>query len=511
MTTRRTKGGQTRHAGPPSRADVVAHLARCRRVFQRLPENRLRRLVDYILDEDPSCWRSYAAGDVLFEPGQPALEMFVIMSGAFEERSEAERTSSLLWEIGPGEVVGEIELFAKRTEAPEKDPTRVSSVHCAEDGKALVIRQDVAERLVRSDGDFAVALLNAVATDAFRLLEEERRDQRIMQTYFDGRLARLVPAPYRAEGVEMNVFVARTASGGFESLVPPGVEPCFEAAGLFLLVFANFPKFYQPDRPDARPFEYRETAFFVPARMPEGPEAWRPLLAYAPAVYPDNFMALVLGREIFGFRKRNARTYLPLDDAAAPPGTPRVAQLELDGAKVARVDYALEEASTSAMAALVQGMKLLGLPAVNLLFDLAGDGPLARPIEVPVINLKQIPGPGHRDGAPAYEVNELCLTPFRIRRVHRVDLLSAQNLRLSGRIPFEGARLALGYGLRITLDFDLETGSVVRKYEPHEEPLPDEDTPAARAPAPGPPPAFGGGRLGRAVRGGVRWVFDRVL
>jgi CRP-like cAMP-binding protein len=453
---------------------IVEHLGRARRVFQRVPTAQLERLVAYVC-RDGRAVRDCEPGEVVFLPGQPAREMFVVLSGVFEERMEAEPDSELLWEAGPGDVIGEIELFAKHPGAvdrdPGRDPARLTSFWCAQRGRVLVIDEDEAEALVRQSGDFAVALLNAVATDAWRLIEDERRDNRIVQTYFDGRLARLVPAPYRAERVEMNVFLAQTRTGDYEGFVPPGLSTA--PGGLFLLVFAEFPRFYQPARPAAQPFSYRETAFFVPARMLAGPAAWRPLLAYAPAVYPDNFMALVLGREIYGFRKRNARTELPSGPDQPPAGALRRAWLELDGARAARVDYRLVAAATSLPAALLELAEGLGLPGLNVLLELVGDGPLAKPIEVPVVNLKQIPGPRHRDGVIDYEVNELCLTPFRIRRVRGVDLLAADGLALSGRVPFEGARLACPFGLRVTMDVDLETGAVVRRYDADTEPLPE--------------------------------------
>jgi len=472
-----------------SPSEIAEHLGRAPHVFRRVPAAQLERLAAHVCQGGQPV-RRYAAGDVVFEPGQPAHELYVVLDGAFEERLDAAADSALLWEVGRGDVVGEIELFAKHTASARHDPERVTCFRCTRRGRVLVIDEDAAEELVRQGGDFAVALLNAVATDAFRLIEDERRDERIMQTYFDGRLARLVPAPYRAERVEMNVFLAQTRSEDYEGLVPPELRTA--PGGLFLLVFADFPHFYQPDRPTAAPFAYRETAFFVLSRMETGPAATRPLLAYAPALYPDNVMAMVLGREIYGFRKRNARTELPTGPDVPPAGEPRSAWLQLDGARVAQVDYRLESSGTSVLALGLEALAALGLPGVNGLLELVGDGPLVRPIEVPVINLKQIPAPGHRDGAPRYEVNELCLTPFRIRRVHGVDLLTVASLRLNGRLPFAGAHLACPWGVRVTMDVDLETGEVVHPYGPEDEPLPEPPAPsAAPADAPSPPAAEG--------------------
>lgn len=461
----------------PDLGDLLAALRRTA-LFRRVAPAALRAFVKQLLATGGGL-RTLQADEVLYDAGTAADAMFVVLTGRFEERSAADH-GSLLNEAGPGEVLGEAEVFAEEPRAAAVDGgaanqrLRGSAAVCTEAGRVFVIPQLAAEDFAAKNPEFMLGVLRSVATDAVRLMDDQREDDAILQEYFDGATACLVPAPYRCRDVSLYIAYGQAPDGDFGRFLPDGVWPFALMPDVFLIVFASFRELTQPNRPYARPFRYNETALFVPAFSVHDPLPLLPFLpvAYAPVVYPDSTMATTLGREIFGFRKRNARTYIEPDR--------RRARLRLDGAQVARLtfesaDAPLEEFWRAAPRLIAGGEKLLrrlgcdtseaGLVSfVNRWLRILPN--------VPVLNLKQIPGPGHCDGACRYEVNELVLSPFRLERVRAVRAITGVDLRLTGNIPFAGAELAAPVGVRVDCDFDLLTGHVFKHYRSRREPLP---------------------------------------
>ena len=465
-----------RGTGSPLRPDEVetaARLLRRTRAFSRMPDAELEQLVREAVSKPPRGAESsilcLQPGDVLFEADTDADRIFVVLEGCLEERSAG--GSTFLKDIDEGDVVGEIAVLAERPEDGDHF-TRASQVRCPDDedatpARVLQIDEKVVRDLVKKGGAFALELLHGVANDALLLLEERRTLDQVYQDYFDGPSSRLVPGPYKGEGVEMYIVFAKVP--GPVPLLPPGLcQPNpGPFPGLIMLVFARFPQFVQPDYPDAKPFVYNETAFFVPCLMYSQKKPFVHLRFFVPALYPDNFMAILLGREIYGFPKRAARTYIPED-----PRTRRL-RLLLDGVQVARLDYGPKRVSldTSSPKTFLKSLATNGATA------------LAEPIRawlnlvmramkrIPVAVLKQIPGPQMTRQRVDYEVNQLCLSPFRVHGFEKAELLTDVRLRLGGNIPYADAQLVCPFALHVVSDFDLETGEVLRVYPRDMEPM----------------------------------------
>jgi hypothetical protein len=80
------------------------------------------------------------------------------------------------------------------------------------------------------------------------------------------------------------------------------VHPLPGATGRYALALTRFEDAGSEDPRDARRFVYHELTPFLPA--------WSGLrgpCAFVPELYPDAWMAVILGREIHGFPKRTAR------------------------------------------------------------------------------------------------------------------------------------------------------------------------------------------------------------
>jgi hypothetical protein len=454
--------------------DAIVAMLREARIFRHMPEDEVARVVEHVLDRatelDPAVLVVPVGGEV-FRGGEPADSMAVILQGEFEERSAAGDT--LLWERTAGDVVGEEALFAEDPElGPGNVAVRVSSLRCvrAEQGRGrvLLIRQRVAEELVETVPSFAVGVLRGTATDAYRLFQGQRELDLAMKAYFRDQSARLEPGPYCAEGVDMTVVFARTRSQTYCNFLPRGMWPIPGFDGVFMIVFAKFRSICQPEIAAAPSFAYDETTLFIPALAATSRPPFVAPVFYTPALYPDNVMATLLGREIYGFPKRPARTVIDQHNGRAT--------LHVDGEKAVQLRF--RRAPLAAFWDAVDELPLVPSFLVSFLRGLDVDAlvrtflrlpPFLR--EVPVASLKQIPGAGQTSRRIDYDVNQLEMSPFLMKGIGEVEAVSDLSLSMRGNVPMTSSDLFMKAGLFLRCDFDLQLGRRLRRYGRHRDPL----------------------------------------
>src|SRR5262249_7916547 len=121
--------------------------------------------------------------------------------------------------------------------------------------------------------------------------------------FFDPPNARLVPGPYRFSPMRLVLHVVETERAALAALLPRGLHLLPGLGGRYLVVFGDFHRCVtQHARGDGRVFSYRETTPFIPCA------GFGRVGAFIPELYPDSYMAILLGREIYGFPKRLGRT-----------------------------------------------------------------------------------------------------------------------------------------------------------------------------------------------------------
>jgi CRP/FNR family cyclic AMP-dependent transcriptional regulator len=100
--------------------------------------------------------QNVGTGEVLFRQGDPAREMFFVVSGRFwvKERGVA---------IEPGEVFGELGLL-------HSDQARTASVECTQNGQLLRISYDQVKQLYVQDPKFGFYFLHLVSKRLFHNL-----------------------------------------------------------------------------------------------------------------------------------------------------------------------------------------------------------------------------------------------------------------------------------------------------------------------------------------------------
>ena len=97
--------------------------------------------------------RRYKKGDILFAKGEPAHEMFCIVTGRY-------RLIELGIELNPGQVVGELAMLAP-------DNRRTATLECIEDGDALSITYEQVEQLYYQNPTFGFYFLRLATARLF--------------------------------------------------------------------------------------------------------------------------------------------------------------------------------------------------------------------------------------------------------------------------------------------------------------------------------------------------------
>jgi signal transduction histidine kinase len=108
------------------------------------------------------------AGDPLIREGDPAEELYIVVSGEFEIRKRSGNAEVALTRVGPGSVQGEIAAFERGR--------RMASVYAVGDAEALRLPFESVRAMLGTDPEVATALLRTV-TSRLRGMEEALRQR----------------------------------------------------------------------------------------------------------------------------------------------------------------------------------------------------------------------------------------------------------------------------------------------------------------------------------------------
>lgn len=140
--------------------------------------------------------------------------------------------------------------------------------------------------------------------DRFRRAHEELH--RGMGDFFTPGQPDLIPGPFVGEDVDMVVYVVEADRDSLKiHLDQHELRPSILTGNRYLVAFIDNGRMYTED-PSARgrEFAYRETALFLPCGLKPGVAGF-----FCPEIYPANYFAILLGREIFGLPKRFGNTF----------------------------------------------------------------------------------------------------------------------------------------------------------------------------------------------------------
>lgn len=100
--------------------------------------------------------RQVSEGDVLFEPGDPAEEMYAVISGNIEIIRDGE----VFENVGPGGIIGEVALLSNHLRAVTGRATEPSEI--------AIVTEDEFIRLVKMNPFFALEVMRVMADRLMR-------------------------------------------------------------------------------------------------------------------------------------------------------------------------------------------------------------------------------------------------------------------------------------------------------------------------------------------------------
>jgi CRP-like cAMP-binding protein len=239
---------------------------------------------------------------------------------------------------------------------------------------------------------------------------------------FNSPNARLVPGPYGLKNCDLFCFVMAGPEKVLERLLPEGTRLMDGMGGRDLLIFGFYPNVKsQHEGCTGDPFSYAESALGIPILDADG----RPSL-YCPEQYPDNYMAIVMGRELYGFPRRYGRTSFE----------PSYIDLDIDRVMVLRAGWsAQDEVSPDAFAEQMcaamttsDGLSPHMRKGASVMASVANAETTPGATALPLTVLNQVPSTLLTAGAE-FRINELIEVPFIVESLSNFRTLTNAHVR----------------------------------------------------------------------------------
>ena len=374
------------------------------------------------------------AGDELVRENEPAERVYFLVSGEIAVR----RAGAVVTLIDPPATIGLLAILDGKG--------RTASLSAFRDTTVWWMEREALERLVAESPTFAH---NVIAYLAGELRGEYGRGERLLShlaDFFGSPNARMIPGPYRSDPFRMLIFVVEDSTGAMRRLLPDGVLPI--PGNRYLLTYNFFDRTYTTHPAgQGKSFSYVETCPFVPCLV----NGVRPA-AFCPELYPDSYLAIAIGRELYGFPKRFGRT----------ERRGRTIDLIVDQKMVLRATWGAERA----VDARAFGQALIGALGGAAVAPLAGLGGLVfqaveRPAvlgalpRVPVLVRRQVVDVD-ADASNALAVDQLIEVPFEVESLAEFEILDRAGIEdldldhfLCGQcVGAFSLRMGFGFGAR---------------------------------------------------------------
>jgi CRP/FNR family transcriptional regulator, cyclic AMP receptor protein len=337
---------------------------------------------------------------------------------------------------------------------------RTASLEVLRDAELIGVRGDVFRQLVAEHSDLSAAVITALSNELREAWQAQERDRASLDDFFESPSARLVPGPYTAD-VELRTFVMQDDASRLRGLLPPGCTPLPGLEETWVLVLSHFRDVHSTRVGQQRSFSYREVTPFVPCLGPDS----QPGL-FCPELYPDNYLAILLGRELYGFPKRMGQVHLGPTHVTVAAGHHLVLRAGWSGERAG--DAALVGAH---LASMITPLPALVTKAAGTLFGLfthRSSQPLWPTVSVLV--RKQIPQASSVYDERALHIDELVRVPFVLENVSAFAVLDDPEVQFFQQDFLVGgqARIAFKQDLRFTFG----AGTVLHDYRSSAAPPP---------------------------------------
>lgn len=151
--------------------------------------------------------KSFAAGTILFEEGDPGNEVYVIQTGRIRLTKRVFRSDVVVEELGKGEFCGELALVMKTT--------RPITATVLEDSRLLVVPSEQFEQMVQQNTAISMQMLKRLAT---RLTRAHFRLSNFALRRPMARLLHQLRAEWKASSIQGNEGISLVPDNLAESL-----------------------------------------------------------------------------------------------------------------------------------------------------------------------------------------------------------------------------------------------------------------------------------------------------
>ncbi len=212
----------------------------------------------------------------------------------FEGEVAVMHDSSVLRVLEAPETIGLLSALDGRA--------RSASVKALGPVSARIASKSYLDELMARSPEFDRSLIAYLCGELRNQYEREADWSRSLSDFFLSPGAVMVPGPYVADPFEMMIFVMEDDSGRLPELLPPGFK-LLPGMGHRYLLTVNFFESLRSEHPQGagKKYRYREVSPFIPCR--KGLKVG----AFCPELYPDSYLAISIGRELYGFPKRFGR------------------------------------------------------------------------------------------------------------------------------------------------------------------------------------------------------------
>lgn len=326
--------------------------------------------------------------------------------------------------------------------------TRSASAHAFTDCVVARMSREDFETLLNRSARFMHNVVEQLGREIRSLHAASERRRAQFDDVFHSPNARLEPGPYVMHGCDLFAFVMNGPERVLQKLLPETTELMAGTAGRYLLIFGFYPHVSSHhEGTESDPFSYAEAALAIPIVDSDG----KPGL-YCPEQYPDNYMAIAMGRELYGFPRRYGRTTLE----------PNNIDLDIDRVMVARaawdtVDPVDGDAFSDALQVAMtteDGLAPAVKRATNAIKGVADGTTAAGTIALPLVVLNQVPSTLLTAGTE-FRINELVQVPFIIDSLDEFRVLSNASVRHFTNTWLASGQCVAGFRLRANLTIGL--------------------------------------------------------
>ncbi len=309
--------------------------------------------------------------------------------------------------------------------------------------------------LAAGEPELAVALHRVMAEEIARLRTDNAHWRNRFQGVFKPGLGAVIEdGPFVMDPFDQYLFVLEMDRPQLRKLLPRGVRPVPGLGGRYLLTFNFFTSVHSAKNGSAE-YAYHETTPFIPCLG----SSLRPA-AFIPELYPDSFMPIAMGREVYGFPKRFGET----------TRREQTIDFALDGRHQLRAQWGegrgISQNSLAGRVASALGGRVNLPRPLEALFTMANrfrDLPVMKRLkaDLPVLLHRRL-FDANAKGKLVPRIDELTEVKIGVDSVGDIEELTSPEIRFfESGFPFQGRCLA-AFRLRLGLRFG--EGKAVKNY-----------------------------------------------